>query len=529
MTFYSQSGSIIVVCGLLYLIRKLSTVGSRPRGLPPGPPTAPLIGNALAFPSVRPHLQFTTWAKQYGDVFSLTIVHKTIIVLNTPSAVREIIDKRSNSSSNRPKSVVLNSIVSPGTNFGMSEVADETWRLGRKAAAHLLSPTNFKKFRPIQHAEATQLIWDLMRDPNDWFEHIGRYTTSFALAIIYGHRAPNLVSTDVVEFLNLHPQLMKTLDFNRVAIVDLFPILAIIPWVSWKKTINDLRTLYNNFYGRLYTTVHSRLKKSEGNGAFMEQAIIHSSEWGLKNEEVVKNLGAVLLQGSDTTSATLQNLVICLVLFPEAQEKAHQEVMRVVGPDKAPCWEDLPSLPYTMALVQECNRFHPVDPLGLPHAMTEDEVVDGILYPTGTTILLNVWAILHDERYYDRPYEFIPERFIRHPLGVMPDVEDDPARRPNTTLFGGGRRVCPGIEFAQTSLDIVAANFVWGLRFSPAIDPSTVQPILPSFDDYSTGVTSVPKPVKITIQPRSSNACEVTQRQLLDCRDIFAMFEHELF
>jgi hypothetical protein len=64
-------------------------------------------------------------AKQYGDVFSLTVLHKTIIVLNTPSAVREIIDKRSNSSSNRPRSIVINSIVPPGTNFGMSEVGAE--------------------------------------------------------------------------------------------------------------------------------------------------------------------------------------------------------------------------------------------------------------------------------------------------------------------------------------------------------------------------------------------------------------------
>lgn len=59
--------------------------------------------------------------------------------------------------------------------------------------------------------------------------------------------------------------------------------------------------------------------------------------------------------------------------------------------------------------------------------------------------------MFHDERYFDRPEEFLPERFLKHPFGVRPDVEDDPARRPNM-LFGGGRRVCPGIAFAKTSL-----------------------------------------------------------------------------
>lgn len=59
--------------------------------------------------------------------------------------------------------------------------------------------------------------------------------------------------------------------------------------------------------------------------------------------------------------------------------------------------------------------------------------------------------MFHDERYFDRPEEFLPERFLKHPLGIKEDIEDDPARRANL-LFGGGRRVCPGIAFAKTSL-----------------------------------------------------------------------------
>lgn len=60
-------------------------------------------------------------------------------------------------------------------------------------------------------------------------------------------------------------------------------------------------------------------------------------------------------------------------------------------------------------------------------------------------------GMFHDERYFDRPEEFIVERFLKNPLGVKDGVEDDPARRPNMH-FGGGRRVCPGIAFAKTSM-----------------------------------------------------------------------------
>lgn len=60
-------------------------------------------------------------------------------------------------------------------------------------------------------------------------------------------------------------------------------------------------------------------------------------------------------------------------------------------------------------------------------------------------------AMFHDERYFDRPDEFIPERFLKHPFGIKDGVEDDPARRPNMA-FGGGKRVCPGIAFSKSSL-----------------------------------------------------------------------------
>ena len=66
-------------------------------------------------------------------------------------------------------------------------------------------------------------------------------------------------------------------------------------------------------------------------------------------------------------------------------------------------------------------------------------------------------AMFHDERYYDRPDEFIPERFLKHPYGIKEGVEDDPARRPNL-VFGGGKRVCPGIAFAKSSIVCVQAG-----------------------------------------------------------------------
>lgn len=47
---------------------RLRNVGRRPKGLPPGPPTLPLLGNLHLIPAKDPHLQYKKWAEEYGWV-----------------------------------------------------------------------------------------------------------------------------------------------------------------------------------------------------------------------------------------------------------------------------------------------------------------------------------------------------------------------------------------------------------------------------------------------------------------------------
>jgi hypothetical protein len=59
-TFTVVAGAILVV--LLY---RLSKIGHRPAGYPPGPPTIPILGNIHLLPKEKGHLQFQKWAVEY--------------------------------------------------------------------------------------------------------------------------------------------------------------------------------------------------------------------------------------------------------------------------------------------------------------------------------------------------------------------------------------------------------------------------------------------------------------------------------
>lgn len=105
-----------------------------------------------------------------------------------------------------------------------------------------------------------------------------------------------------------------------------------------------------------------------------------------------------------------------------------------------------------------------VNNLGGPHAALEDGIIDGYLIPKGSIIIANLWCVpldfrpffsntddgvyrnmLHDPEVYPEPFEFRPKRHIATP--------GKPAQKnPRTICFGFGRRVCPGMYLADTSI-----------------------------------------------------------------------------
>jgi hypothetical protein len=56
------------------------------------------------------------------------------------------------------------------------------------------------------------------------------------------------------------------------------------------------------------------------------------------------------------TSAFLLSMILSLVAFPQTQKKAHEEIDRVIGQDRAPRLEDFDNLPYCQALINEVHR-----------------------------------------------------------------------------------------------------------------------------------------------------------------------------
>jgi cytochrome P450 len=81
--------------------------------------------------------------------------------------------------------------------------------------------------------------------------------------------------------------------------------------------------------------------------------------------EAIKDSTATLyLGGSETTVAAVESFFLAMLVYPDVQRKAQEEIDRVIGHERLPEIDDAPQLPYVQSVANECLRWLPVAPVG---------------------------------------------------------------------------------------------------------------------------------------------------------------------
>lgn len=291
--------------------------------------------------------------------------------------------------------------------------------------------------------------------------------------------------------------------------VDMLPFLEHLPhWLpgtGFKQTAQHWKQTMMDVGERPYRFAKDCV--SEGRTSFVSKSIEQAQREGSftpEDEHAIKwSAASMYTGGADTSVSTIAAFFLAMSMFPDVQRKAQEEIDRVVGSGRLPTASDREKLPYVNAVVEEAQRWHPIAPMGLPHAVDSDDMVNGFRIPKGALLVPAVWWFTRDPNVYHDPERFKPERFLA------------PYNEPTATnvTFGFGRRICPGKFLAEASLYLTFAQSLAAMHIGRVSDSNGV---VESMHTFQSGIISHPGPFEVKVVPRSTRAKELVEAVVKD-------------
>ncbi|KAL6832819.1 cytochrome P450 [Trichoderma camerunense] len=510
--FVIAQGIIVLIGVLVY-----SLFFRKKRGallpLPPGPKPIPILGNIRDGPppGVPEFEHWVTFKDKYGPINSVSVLGQTAILLHDKEDAVELLEKLSLKTASRPQ---LNSLRLCGYDRWLAGMQyNDQFRMFRKLIHKQLGTKLLSsQYGDTQDVESKRLLLRILMDPLHLFKHIKTQTASTILKLTYGYSAELHSPDPLTELINRVVDNASAVLVPFSWAVDLFPFLSHLPeWFpggGFKRTVREWRGLLDASADIPYAFAKQQMEKGSYHPSYITKLISSFKEEGKEIDEefdeAIRWTAAVMFAGgSDTTVSTMKTFLLGMVLNPDVQRKAQEEIDRVVGTHRLPEASDEENLPFVGGVIKEALRTFPVAPMGLAHEAAEDIIFRGYRIPKGSFIRPCVWWYLHDPKTYANPSKFDPERYLE------PRNEPDPVE-----LFGYGRRICPGRFLAHEGLFITISRLLATFTISKAMHEGKPVDFEPRH--VTNGALDHPADFPYSIAPRSEKHAEMIRRVEVD-------------
>ncbi|XP_072046686.1 cytochrome P450 2J6-like [Amphiura filiformis] len=470
----------------------------RRKNLPPGPRSIPLLGNLpiLAINSYRtgkePTKLLTEMAKKYGEVFSLKIGTKLMVVVNGCGSIKEAF--KNQHMNDRPESDILKE-----TEFdeAIGNASGKLWKYQRTfiLSAFRTFGVGRSRFEGNIIKEAETLVDEIRAKKDTPFDPhvlVGNCISNIICSVVFGKRYDH----SDPEFKRLALALSTlAADVGSGASLVFLPFAKYIFPRQYKNAISD----YSVVKQVLQRHADDHQRNFDQNN-IKDIIDVFLSEIDLVKKENDDRLRYINLKtltssaiflffsGSETSVTTLRWTLLYMMTYPEIQAKVQQEIDAVTGRMRMPQWADRLSLPFTEAVLMEIQRIRTVVPLGIPHVASADTKLAGYDIPEGSFIVSNIWALHNDPDVWAEPEQFKPERFL--------DEDGKLRHREEFMTFSTGHRVCLGENLAKMEIFLF---FTYILHSFTLGKPSEMK--APSMEGIS-GVTFSPRSYELIAKNR---------------------------
>jgi cytochrome P450 family 135 len=407
--------------------------GAPRRGLPPGP-RMPAVAQTLAW-ALAPTWLMDHCARTLGDAFTITFAPSgmQLAMVSDPNAVKQVFTAPPEVA---PSATNMSPVAAVVGDHSVLVLTGPEHMRQRKL---LLPPFHGERMREYEDVIVEATERDIAGWPLGHSMRLQQHTRLITLEVIL--RAVFGVEADRMGPL-------------KQAIGDLFepPQLLMILRVALSRPRRGRpEGAFGQALDRLDALIYEEIARRRAQSDLESRADILSlllsacDEEGqaMTDDELRDELVTLLLAGHETTSTSVAWAVERLARHPQKLARLLVEI-------------DAGEEEYLTAVVNETLRVRPVVP-AVVRMLQEDLQVGSYLLPAGTRVVPSIYLTNRNPRVYERPREFLPERFAR----ATPETF-------SWIPFGGGIRRCIGAAFAQLEMKVMLRTMLSELELGPA-------------------------------------------------------------
>lgn len=436
--------------------------------LPPGPRPWPVVGNLYDIKPVRFRC-FSEWSQAYGPIISVWFGSTLNVVVSNSELAKEVLKENDQQLADRHRSRSAAKFSRDGTDLIWADYGPHYVKVRKVCTLELFSPKRLEALRPIREDEVTAMVESIFKDcahpDNDRKsllvkKYLGAVAFNNITRLAFGKRFEN--SEGKMDEQGLE---FKAIVANGLKLGASLAMAEHIPWLRWMFPLEEEAfAKHGARRDRLTRSImeeHTLARQKSGvKQHFVDALLTLQEKYDLSEDTIIGLLWDMITAGMDTTAISVEWGMAELIKNPRVQQKAQEELDRVIGSERILTEPDFTNLPYLQCVAKETLRLHPPTPLMLPHRANASVKIGGYDIPKGSNVHINVWAIARDPAVWRDPLEFRPERFMEEDV----DMKGHDFR---LLPFGAGRRVCPGAQLGINLVTSMLGHLLHHFKWSP--------------------------------------------------------------
>jgi steroid delta-isomerase-like uncharacterized protein len=368
---------------------------------------------------------------EYGDFVRYVCNGRETILLNRPEAIRHVLhDRESNYSKLRTPDLLL---LKPMLGDGLLTTVGPTWKQDRQWLQPVFTPRRMELAADLMVQVVDEMLerWRTRPDPEapvDIVREMSRLTLEIA--------ARALFSTDFASHSESFGEAMDVLNESMGHAQPDNPDVQ-----------QQFRAALLVIRRTILQAILSRRFYDPGKDDLLASLLRSQCEHGDSDQHVLDQAVTILLAGHETTAKALSWAIALLDRNPAALARLLKELSNHLD-TRRPVADDLRSLRYTRAVIDEALRLYP--PIWmLTRTALEDDQIAGYAIPTGALVAISPYLIHRHPNLWELPDQFVPDRFL---------ADEGPTQAYRYLPFGHGPRHCIGKFFAMLEMPLVLAT-----------------------------------------------------------------------